>query len=105
MARKTFLGLVVCGALGLLALAHAAEYTETREMTLPADGLERLSIACGAGELNVTGDPEADAVHIVALIGMRGVSEDRAKELLAEGLTLSLTGDGREAKFSCSEIR
>jgi len=99
MARKTLLSLVACGAIGLLALAHAAEYNETREMSLPAAELSTLDIACGAGALEVTGDPEAEAVRVMARIGVRGVSKERAKELLAEGLTLTLVPKGSGAKL------
>ncbi len=81
------------------SLAHAGwgNYEEVRELDLDAAGIDVLRIDAGAGSLTVEGREGADAISVVATIQVDSRDEDKARELIEEGLVLTLEKDGDRA--------
>ena len=79
-----------------LAFAGWGDFEETRELSLDAGGLASLAVNAGAGSLVIEGDRGADAVSVTAIIRVPTKNEDKAREIIAEHLVLSLVekGDG-----------
>ena len=64
-------------------IAFAENYRETRNLELPAGGLNELSVRCGAGELTLKGIEGIDSIHVVAEIEFEGIDDQEAFQLLA----------------------
>ncbi len=73
------------------SLAHAAwnGYTEDRTLELDGDGVAEMKIDAAAGSLTVTGD-DGTTIRVNATINVPGKNDDKAKEIIASGLELSL---------------
>jgi len=80
-------------------LVHAAwsDFVEARDLRLAADGIEKLEIDTGAGELSVVGVADLQEVLVAATITVPGSSADRARELIDEQLVLTLERHGNRA--------
>jgi len=65
--------------------AFAENYRETRNLELPADGLQGLSVHCGPGELTLKGIEGAAGIQVVAEIEADGIDR-QAFQLLADNL-------------------
>lgn len=74
------------------SLAHAAwnGYTETRDLALPASGVDFLEIDAGAGSILVNGVKDSSEITVKAIIRVPDDDEDDAKEIIAEDLVLKL---------------
>ena len=74
------------------SLVHAAwnGYAETRDLALPADGVDILEINAGAGSILVNGTPDASGISVKAIIRVPEDDADEARERIAEDLVLSL---------------
>lgn len=91
-------------AFAILALAFAgqaalADYEETRDLSVPSAGLETLRIEAGAGSLQVSGAPGADAVTVSARIRVPGASASRAAKVIERDMVLRLDADGAVAQL------
>lgn len=85
--------------LGLFAAAPAAaDYEETRELSLAANGISSLAIDAGSGSLTVRGGGGA-SIDVAATIEIENLSGDKARERIEESLRLTLERDGSEAKL------
>lgn len=93
--------LTLCTAMLLAAPALADmsdyDYSEERELTLAAAGLNELVIDAGAGPLEVTGEPGADMIIVRATILVDGAKGDKAREFIEGWMDLSLDQNGNEA--------
>lgn len=65
-------------------------YTETRDLSLAASGVEILEIDSGAGSILVTGVSGSDAILVKAIIHVPDGDEADAREFIAEDLVLKL---------------
>ena len=50
------------------SLAEARQFEEVRELTLPADGIDKLIINAGAGSLEVAGVAGLEAIRVTATV-------------------------------------
>lgn len=82
-------------------LSHAAwnGYTEDRALELDADGVSRLDVEAGAGELVITGAADIDRILVTATINVPDQDEDDAREIIGKQLRLSLGKAGDEARL------
>ena len=83
-------------ALGVLCLslnAYASDYIEERELTLKAEGIQMLDIACDAGSLTVRGEQRGDILTKAEII-VKGMSEEKAREFIQKKMTLTLKKQG-----------
>ncbi len=79
--------------------AFGADYTQTRQLNLDAEGVETLVVDCGAGFLKISGEPGLDRIEVKAEIVIGGVSEKRAMEIVEKSLELSIRKTGNRAKL------
>lgn len=82
-------------------LSHAAwnGYTEDRTLELDSDGVARLDIEAGAGELVITGADDIDSILVMATINVPDQDEDDALEIIEQRLKLSLERTDDEARL------
>ena len=78
------------------SLAHAgwSDFEEVRDLELNAAGVSDFFIDAGAGSMTVQGDAKADSIKVTATIQVDESDEDKAREIIAKRLTLSLERDG-----------
>ncbi len=74
-----------------------ADLSEQRELTLDATGLGSLQADVGAGSLEIRGVPGATSVDVIAIIEIKGVSEEKARKILASDIKLTLERAGDSA--------
>ncbi len=97
---RKFLGFVVFGMFAVsFAWAdghgdYSRGYSEVRDLTLDADGLDGFSIEAGAGSLEITGVDGADSIVVTATIQLEERNEQRAREMIEERATLTLERSG-----------
>jgi hypothetical protein len=82
-----------------LADASWFDYTETRDLRLESDGVRELVIDAGAGSLIVTGVAAMDTINVSATIQVDAGNADKARELIASDLTLSLDREGDQVRL------
>ena len=75
-------------------------YTETRDLTLPASGVDILEVNAGAGSMLVSGAQDASDITVKAIIRVPDDDEEDAKEFIAEDLVLSLEKKRSKAKLA-----
>lgn len=82
-------------------LTHAAwnGYTEDRTLELDTDGVAKLDVEAGAGELVVTGTPDITKILVTATINVPDRDEGDALEIIEKDLRLSLEKDDDEARL------
>ena len=90
---KKFLFLITLLAMSSLAFSYQAE----KSLTLPADGIRKLSVDAGAGSLKIDGVEGLSSIEVTAEIIVRGVSDRRIDDYLNDHLRLSLEKEGAEA--------
>jgi DUF4097 and DUF4098 domain-containing protein YvlB len=74
----------------LPAFAFAGTYRETRTLDIPAAGLNRLNIQCGAGSLTVRGVEGADHIKVTAMIESEGADSGEFRLLVNKLIQLDL---------------
>ena len=79
--------------LASLADAAFADYEEERQLTLDTRGIDMLSIANGAGSIDITGVPAADEITVLATIRVPGKIDEKARRKIADDLVLTLDKD------------
>lgn len=87
-------------AMFVATLSNAAwnGYTETRDLVVPADGVQMFEIDAGAGELVVNGDQNATDITVKALIRVDD-DDDDAREMIQKNLVLKLETKRGKAKL------
>jgi len=85
--------------LGLIFLSAnlAFSYQDVRELSLPAEGIKKLEIRCGAGFLEVRGREDLQEIEVMAEIKVSGLREEKAQKLINEKVRLSLEKKGEKA--------
>mgnify|MGYP001824132829 FL=1 len=68
----------------------ASDYTETRDLTVDADGLELFFINAGAGRIDVQGVDGIDRIEVKATIVIPDTDEDDALKMIEKKLELGL---------------
>lgn len=94
--------IVMAMFLASFASMAASDYTETRDMTVDASGVEALVINVGAGTLDVTGVDGLDSIDVKATIVIADADDDEAQKVIAKELTLTLELDGNVADLRSS---
>lgn len=81
------------------SLAHAAwnDYIEVRDLKMDAGGIRSLAIDAGAGSLDISGDPTADAIVVIATVTVANEKADEARKIMASDMVLTLERDGDTA--------
>ena len=81
------------------SLAHAgwSDYEEVRDLELDASGVSDFFVDAGAGSMTVNGDAGAKTISVTATIQVDENDEDKAREIIAKRLTLTLDRDGDSA--------
>lgn len=75
------------------------DYSEVRELRLPAAGLSLLDIEAGAGSLTVVGEAGRSDVVVEATISVSG-NEDKARRTVESDMELSLEQRGDRAQLT-----
>ena len=70
---------------------------ETRELSLGADGIDKIVIDCGAGDCRIEGVEGRETIEVKARIIVRGMSRRRAENFVKEKVLLSLERNGSRA--------
>ena len=78
------------------SLAHAgwSDYEEVRDLELDANGVSDFFVDAGAGSMTVNGDAGAKSIRVTATIQVDENDEEKAREIIAKRLTLTLDRDG-----------
>ena len=88
-------------AILLLMLLPTAVYagttTDTKHLNLPAEGIQKLSIDCGAGELKLKGIRGLDAVRVAAEVEVESTSKADLQNVIDKQLLLTLKKQNGEA--------
>ena len=90
--------IVAIGLVGMPLGAVWGDYSEVRELTLPAADLGLLDIEAGAGSLTVVGEPGRTDVFVEATISVSG-SENSARRRVESDMELSLEQRGDRAQL------
>ena len=72
-------------------------YEETRELSLSADGIDRLEAECGSGFLKLSGEEGLETVEVTGDIEIDGVGDIAAEAFLKSNLWFSLERKGGAA--------
>lgn len=80
------------------SLAHAGwnDYEEVRELQVNAAGASEFSIDAGAGSMVVTGDANTSEIQVTATIHVDTGDDEKAQEIIADSMTLTLERNGDE---------
>ena len=94
-------GIILLAALSA-TLAHGAanDYVEVRDLRLDAGGISELEIDAGAGSLDVVGDAGIDAIVVTATITVPDEREEKALEVIASDMVLTLEQQGDDLGMS-----
>jgi len=82
--------IVMAMFLASFTASAAGDYTETRDLTIDADGLELLFINAGAGRIDVEGVDGVDRIEVKATIIIPDTDEDDALKMIEKKLELGL---------------
>lgn len=80
-----------------LCAAFAYPHTHEKKMNLAASGIEVFEVDCGAGILDIRGSKAIDKIEVTAEIIIKGVSENKAKDIIQKEMKLSLERSGNKA--------
>jgi hypothetical protein len=83
-------------------LAFSAQVDKT--LKLPAEGISKLGIDCGAGFLKVHGVDGLGAIEVRAEIRARGIDQDEMKKFIEDHVRLTLENKGGRAVLT-SQIK
>lgn len=92
---RSFVVLVMFAA--SLAQAGFRDYEETRELKLSSAGIERLYIHAGAGSMDINGVDGIEAIEVMATIGVSNANAEKAANVIAKRMQLSLDKSGDAA--------
>jgi DUF4097 and DUF4098 domain-containing protein YvlB len=88
----------------LLASCSAFSGQETKNLSLPAEGVDKLEISCGAGFLRVQGIEGLNSLEVKAEIYVRGADDEDMKTFIEDHVKLTLEKKGRQAVLM-SEVK
>ena len=90
--------IVAVGLMGMPLSAVWADYSEVRELALPAEGLSLLDIEAGAGSLTVVGEAGRTDVVVEATISVDD-DDDAARRKIESDVELTLEQRGDRAQL------
>ncbi|MDJ0710336.1 MAG: hypothetical protein QNJ14_08105 [Woeseiaceae bacterium] len=90
---------ILAAVLTSLAVPAAAEYTETRELSVDASGADLLELVTGAGSLIVEGVAGLDAVEVETQIVVDVISDSKGRKLAEEKAILELDRSGGKIRL------
>lgn len=81
------------------SLAHAnwGDVKETRNLDLSAEGISGIQVESHAGSLEITGVSGSDEILVTAILQVPGKSKEKAAEIIADALVLTLEKIGDSA--------
>jgi hypothetical protein len=81
------------------SLAHAnwGDVEEIRNLNLNAEGINGIEVESHAGSLEITGVSGSDEILVTAILQVPGKSEEKAAQIIADKLTLTLEKKGDNA--------
>ena len=82
------------------AFASAGIYRETRNLEMPAAGLNRMNIQCGAGGLTVQGIEGAEYIKVAAMIESEGADKEKFQLLVDKLIQLNLKRKYDDARLT-----
>lgn len=88
---------IILMALFFLCASFNFAFDDMRNLSLSAQGIEKLEIDCGSGFLKVSGKQGLKEIKVEAEIVLEGKSEKSAKEFIQKYLKLSLEKRGSRA--------
>lgn len=88
----------------LLASCSAFSGQETKNLNLPAQGIDKLEISCGAGFLKVQGMEGLNSIEVKAEIYVRGAEDEDMKSYIKDHVKLTLEKKGSRAVL-ISEVK
>jgi len=91
---------VLVGCLIVFCAFAQADYVKVETLELDADGLKMLDIDCGAGFLEIEGDPDLDMIKVEAEIIIENIDDDEAEEFVDEYMRLDLDRQGKRGKLT-----
>jgi DUF4097 and DUF4098 domain-containing protein YvlB len=80
-----------------LCVSMAFSFDKVKNLSLSADGIEKLEIDCGAGYLYLSGDSSLESIEVEAEIIVKGKSERDAEKYIEENVKLELKKRGSRA--------
>jgi DUF4097 and DUF4098 domain-containing protein YvlB len=86
------------------AVALTATIQETRQLSLPAEGVDTLVVNCGAGSFNLRGADDRREIKIAAQIEVEDFEAAKFQKFIQNNVRLTLKKQGRQAIFQ-SDIK
>ena len=80
-----------------LAQANWGDVKETRNLNLDAAGINGIDVESHAGSLEITGVSGSNEILVTAILQVPGKSEEKAAQIIADKLTLTLEKKGDNA--------
>ena len=77
----------------------AADFEETRKLSLDADDISKLFIDCGAGYLKLSGDDDLNEILVTAKIEIDNIDPEDAERIMDKYLELTLEKRGSRAEL------
>lgn len=87
-----------------ITVCAAMTATESRTLEIPAEGVEKTVIKCGAGFLKVNGEEGLTSIMVNAEIAVENLSEDDLQEFIDRNIILTLEKKGHKAVLK-SEVK
>jgi hypothetical protein len=84
-------------ALIVLCVTAAFSFEKVKDLSLSADGIEKLKIDCGSGFLKVTGNNSLRIIEVKAEIIVKGKNDEDAEEYIRKNVVLTLEKKGSNA--------
>jgi len=89
--------MMLMAAITFMALPAMADYSDTRRMDIEAEDIERLTIDCGAGFLEIEGVDGLDKIEVKAEIIIENADRDEAEKYIEKHMELDLSARGSSA--------
>lgn len=78
----------------IATVANAADYSEDRELSLDANGIDKVDIEAGAGSLEVVGEENRTEIRVLAHIIVPDADAEEASRKIENNMVLRLDKDG-----------
>lgn len=81
----------------ILCVAAAHSFEQVKDLSLSADGIEKLKVDCGSGFLKVSGKDSLRTIEVRAEIAVKGKSDEEAEDYIRKNVVLTLEKKGNRA--------
>jgi hypothetical protein len=89
----------------LPVLALGSTFVQTKQMALPAGGINKLSVQCGAGSLYIINAEGQDTIRVFAEIEVDNLNKSDHQGFAGKNVVLSLDRQGHRALLKSDLIR